>query len=172
MMIRTTLVVAVLAGCSKPPPASPRASPETSQCAPVADALLAAYVKLKHATPTDELARPFRELVVERCTQDVWSAEAQRCMLDATADLDRCTTLLTAPQQQTFQDQARATLSKIVDAKDDDADRADRAEPPPDKASRKHHEGRANQPKGGGTSNPKPPSPEAGEGADPCEGGE
>lgn len=61
--------------------------------------------------PPDKLAAAFREVVVERCTQDVWPAKATDCMIVANADLDACTALLTPQQQQSFQADAQKKLA-------------------------------------------------------------
>lgn len=93
-------------------------------CGRVAEALLGQFTVRNGQPPPDKLATAFRDLVVERCTQDVWSPQATDCMVAPNADLDACTAILTPQQQQTFQDDARKKLAAAAVEADAEAEAA------------------------------------------------
>jgi hypothetical protein len=113
-MGRIAAVVAVaLVACSTPKPApAPVAPPRPpNHCAAGADRQLAMYGELRHPAPQPALATAYHEVVVERCTQDVWPIAAQDCIVAPKADVDACTALLAPEQRASFAEAAQARLN-------------------------------------------------------------
>lgn len=110
--IATSLAVALVA-CSTPRPVAPPSAPvrPPNHCAAVADRLLAIYGELRHTAPDPTMATTYRDVVVERCTQDVWPAAAQDCIVAPRADVDACTQLLTPEQRASFAEAAQRKLN-------------------------------------------------------------
>ena len=96
-------LVVWLVACGSPPPkpASPSAPPP---CAMVADHLVGLVKTAKAADAPIEVEDRWRRLFAERCTQDAWSPEAQKCLLGLAAftDVTRCQQLLSDAQMQSF----------------------------------------------------------------------
>ncbi|MBL0219553.1 MAG: hypothetical protein IPQ07_37515 [Myxococcales bacterium] len=102
-----TLLVACDGGAAKPPakPAAPAMS-----CTKAADGMVSLLVANKDPKPPDEATDKLRKLIRERCEQDAWSFEAQRCFGDMKTidDANVCGTLISDDQQ--------AALIKAQDA--------------------------------------------------------
>lgn len=102
-----TLLVACGGGAAKPPakPAAPAMS-----CTKAADGMVSLLVANKDPKPPDEATDKLRKLIRERCEQDAWSFEAQRCFGDMKTidDANVCGTLISDDQQ--------AALIKAQDA--------------------------------------------------------
>jgi hypothetical protein len=115
-MSRHVGVVVILAACGggaaakheAPPPKIERPA---NHCAEVAEHLLAAFAEISHHAPEPALAAAYRGVVIERCTQDVWGADAQACMLKPGTDLDACTQKLTPEQRGSFAEAAQQKLN-------------------------------------------------------------
>jgi hypothetical protein len=165
-MARIWLAVALVAGCSHEgaAPAKP-GPPAPSTCDQVADHLIS-IMSAKSVAPPEQLD-PFRRVIAHRCTEDLWTAKAQQCLLDAKTldDGDRCKDQLTARQQD--------LLVRDGQAADTSLEGQGAPPPPPDGEATKGAPGPpALQP----SSTVKPgASTGAGTGhrnGDPCEGGE
>ena len=113
--VKASMIFAI--ACSTPKPAA--REPTTlvrpaNHCAEVAERLLAAFAQLEHKPPEPKMAAAYREVVVERCTQDVWSDAAQRCILKPGTDLDACTDRhLTPEQRASFAEAAQKKLNDV-----------------------------------------------------------
>lgn len=99
-------VLVVVIGCGSPPkPTAPLAAPAPqNQCAQVADHLLSLMTATAKDAPTEELDR-VRVAFKQRCDDDRWSPEAQRCFLELTdkAEVDRCANRLTDEQRRALE---------------------------------------------------------------------
>ena len=114
--MRWGVAIAVLAGCSTPKPAAHepvQLARPPDRCAAVAERLLATFTQLEHKQPEPTMATAYREVVVERCRQDVWSEAAQRCILTPGTDLDACTEHLTPEQRASFAEAAQNKLNEV-----------------------------------------------------------
>ena len=109
------VLLAVLAACGGAPAKTADTPPPivrpANHCAEVAERLVAAFTELTHQTPAPAMAAAYKDVVVERCTQDVWGADAQACMLKPGTDLDACTQELTPEQRASFAEAAQAKLN-------------------------------------------------------------
>lgn len=94
------LLAACGGGAAKPaaPPVPPNKAPS---CAAASDGMVGLLLADKDPKPPDEVVDGYRKLIRERCEQDGWTPEAQRCWADAKTpdDLNVCGTLLTDDQQ-------------------------------------------------------------------------
>jgi hypothetical protein len=100
--MKRLLLLALVVGCSKPPPPKPPAEPP-SKCANVADHLLS-LMSPTAQEPTETLDK-FRAMFNTRCREDAWSPEAQDCFLAATTlanAAEQCESKLTPEQTQAF----------------------------------------------------------------------
>ena len=137
------LFVAACASQAKPAEAP---APPPSQCAQVADHVIGLMTASKHAAAED--IDPFRRVIITRCTDDKWSADAQHCLLgmQSLKQAEGCNDLLTQDQRDKLQSDGMA-VSHHGEQKEETEDSA---APPP------------------------PPSPTRGpkKAGDPCEGGQ
>ena len=108
------LVIALVA-CSSPRPIAEPVAPvrPSNHCAAVADRLLAIYGELRHHAAEPAMATAYHDVVVERCTQDVWPLAVQDCLVARGADVDACTRLLTPEQRASFAEAAQAKLNAV-----------------------------------------------------------
>jgi hypothetical protein len=96
------LVVLLVAcgGAAVPePPVAPRV--KAPSCAAAADGMVGVLLADKDPKPPDDTVDGIRNLIRDRCQQDGWSAEAQRCLAEMKTpdDANTCGTLLTEAQQ-------------------------------------------------------------------------
>lgn len=107
------VVLGTLVACSSPRPVAEPVAPVrlANHCAAVADRLLAIFSEIRHHAPAPAMAAAYREVVVERCTQDVWSVAAQDCIVAPAADVDACTRLLAPEQAGSFAEAVQARLN-------------------------------------------------------------
>lgn len=106
------LVVAVLLACSKPKP-QPTAPPQISQCARVSDHLVSLMTGATKHPP--EATDPLRRIIEERCDNDRWTADANKCLLElaSLAEGERCQTLMTPAQIDAFQRESEAATVEL-----------------------------------------------------------
>lgn len=148
--MKIALVVIVLAACGSKSKAADEPKPVTATCVQVADRMMA-KMGAKFGTT--------KEIIVERCEVDGWSAAARQCLSTMTteADADQCAANLTDDQKAALVKDERAR-------RDNDADGA--------------IGGGGGGPGGPSTGAPPPPAPPAPttrgpkQKDDPCQGGE
>lgn len=105
-------LVVLLVACSSSAPKAP-APPLPSKCASVADHLLS-LMSPTAQEPTETLDK-MRTIFETRCRDDGWSPSAQHCFLAATSlasAAERCESLLTAEQTQSFGDAIQSAASQ------------------------------------------------------------
>jgi hypothetical protein len=96
-------LVVILAACSSAaqpePPAAPRV--KAPSCAAAADGMVGLLLAGKDPKPPDDTVDGIRNLIRDRCQQDGWTAEAQRCLAEMKTpdDANTCGTFLTEAQQ-------------------------------------------------------------------------
>jgi len=95
--------VAVLAACGPGhPPVAPTPKGPTA-CARASDSMVQTMLDRlsSDGPPPTEAADALRNLIRERCEQDVWSAEATKCLIAMTSvkDAEPCAKLMTDEQQ-------------------------------------------------------------------------
>lgn len=99
--MRWLVVILVACGSSaKPePPAAPRM--KAPSCAAAADGMVGMLLADKDPKPPDDTVDGIRNLIRDRCQQDGWSVEAQRCLAEMKTpdDANNCGTFLTEAQQ-------------------------------------------------------------------------
>jgi hypothetical protein len=155
--MRRVVIALVLAGCPSKQPVNPSytaAGPKP--CERMADHLVGLM------TPTDANGKPIAKeqetadaitrVLIERCTKDQWTMDAQQCFLDLKqlGEADRCAEKLTVDQRNAMD----AAMDKALG-------------PRPEKAN-----GAVGAP---GSPPPPPPAPTRGvkpRDSDPCQGGE
>ena len=140
------------AGPPPPPPAPP------SQCAQLADHVVGLMGASKVAEQ-DQLD-PFRNVLTTRCTDDKWSPEAQKCLLDIKTldEGDKCQSLLSDDQQKNLERDGTAAAKASRHKSEDKGEMGGAAPPPPPAEEPSHSRGPV--PKGSGKT------------GDPCSGGQ
>jgi len=111
--------VAVLAACGPgQPPVAPTPKGPTA-CARASDSMVQTMLDRlsSDGPPPTEAADALRNLIRERCEQDVWSAEATKCLIAMTSvkDAEPCAKLMTDEQQAALV-RDESTLFGPVDA--------------------------------------------------------
>jgi hypothetical protein len=146
-----------------PPPGGGAAtgSAAASQCPAIAEHLLS-LMSASSVVPPEQL-EPFRKVIATRCTEDLWTAQAQQCFAEAKSleDADKCQPNLTPAQQETLQRDGQAAAQQSMSPKGD-VGTAPTPAPPADEAP---------APAPGGKDKRSTRGP-AKTGGDPCEGGE
>lgn len=139
-------------------------------CAAVADAMVAMMMEGKEQTEAAAAtAGDFETIIRTRCDEDAWTAEAKQCLatMQTRTDAERCSTLLTAEQQENLvRDQkakfgAGPATEKGESAPEPEPEPATGAAPPPPPAP--------------GSPPPTPlksSPPKTRRTGDPCDGGE
>ena len=97
------LVGCVVTACHHDAPPTMVAAPRASSCDQLADHVMS-LMSAAHKAKPEELD-PFRNVLSKRCTEDHWSAEAQRCLAGITTLLegDKCERLLTPAQAKALE---------------------------------------------------------------------
>ena len=104
--MRRVVIAIVLAGCPSKQPVDPAHTPAGPKpCEKMADHLVGLM------TPTDASGKPIEKeretadaitrVLIDRCTTDKWTMDAQQCFLSIKelAEADRCASLLTVDQR-------------------------------------------------------------------------
>jgi hypothetical protein len=107
--MRRAVIALVLAGCPSKQPVDPtHTAAGPKPCERMADHLVGLM------TPTDASGKPIQKeqetadaitrVLIERCTKDAWTIDAQTCFLElkALGEADRCASLLTVDQRQSM----------------------------------------------------------------------
>jgi hypothetical protein len=126
--------IIVLAACASQ--AKPAPPPPPSQCPAVADHVIGLMTASKHAAAED--VDPFRRVIIKRCTEDAWSADAQKCILGmhSLKEAESCNDLLTQDQRDKLQSDGMA-VSHHGDDKHETEDSAAPKLPAPTRGPRK-----------------------------------
>lgn len=109
------LIVFALVACSKPKADTPAPVAPASPCPRVADHLVSLMSGAAKHPP--EATDPLRRAIDKRCTDDRWSADATRCLLELTslADGERCQAMMTPAQVDAFQRDSEAATVALRD---------------------------------------------------------
>jgi hypothetical protein len=115
--MRRAVIALLLAGCPGKQPVDPsHAAAGPKPCERMADHLVGLM------TPTDANGKPIQKeqetadtitrVLIDRCTKDAWTIDAQTCFLElkALAEADRCASLLTVAQRQAMDSAMDTTL--------------------------------------------------------------
>ena len=106
------LALAALAACSTPK-TQQQPPPAPSQCPRLADHIVGMMSGAQKypAEATD----PFRRVVTQRCQEDKWSDETQKCLLAISelAQGERCQQMMTQQQVEAFHKATEAALADL-----------------------------------------------------------
>jgi hypothetical protein len=119
-VVRTSLLLVLLAGCPKQPTGpAPGGEATCDQVGAALDQALAADLAATGTQAPDDVAinRAVVQAVVESCTRDAWSAAARQCFLDARAEAsEKCHAEFTEVQVQQLDDRMDSAVAKAAPA--------------------------------------------------------
>ena len=119
-MLRSSLLLILLAGCPKKPPGPTTGAEATcEQVGAALDQALAADLAAAGTSEPSDTAinRAVVQAVVESCTRDTWSASARQCFLDARAEAaEKCHAEFTEAQVQALDDRMDSAVAKAAPA--------------------------------------------------------
>src|SRR5580700_9640827 len=117
------LSFAVVSGCShasSPAATTPAqsAAAQPSPCDQLANHVVS-LIPAASGAPQDKVAI-LRDAIATRCSQDQWSADAQKCFMTGTAtdSLDSCAKLLTQAQDTALEHDAKAAVEQLAAGND------------------------------------------------------
>jgi hypothetical protein len=100
--MRTAVLVLVLAACGGGSSKSSTMAKSGPTCEAVADSMVSMMAEGKESTKAFvDTKEGFVAIISTRCTEDAWTADAKECLatMKSREDAERCSTLLTATQQ-------------------------------------------------------------------------